>query len=50
MRNKNDGNHDRIEKNESDGMTFYGYDREDGKTDWYDENGILDSVTETPDD
>lgn len=42
--------YDRIDRNESDGQKFYGYDRDDGKTTWYDENGNLDSVTETPDD
>lgn len=31
--------------NESDGQTFYGYDDGDGRTDWYDEDGHLDSVT-----
>lgn len=42
--------YDRFERNESDGAGFYGYDREDGTTDWYDESGHLDSRTETPDD
>ena len=41
--------YDRYERNETDGMEFYGYDRDDGKTDWYDESGHLDCVTETPD-
>lgn len=42
--------YDRVDQNESDGKVFYGYDTEDGKTTWYDENNILDSVTDTPDD
>lgn len=50
MSNRNNPNYDRIDINESDGMKFYGYDREDGSTDWYDEHGILDSVTDTPSD
>ena len=33
MKNKNAPNYDRIDTNESDGMKFYGYDRDDGKTD-----------------
>ena len=43
-------NYDRYERNESDGKCFYGYDRDDGKTDWYDEDNRLDCVTETLDD
>lgn len=42
--------YDRYERNESDGMEFYGYDRDDGKTEWYDDSGHLDCITETPDD
>ncbi len=42
--------YDRIDVNESDGQVFYGYDRDDGTTDWYDSNNSLDSITETPDD
>ena len=42
--------YDRFERNESDGMEFFGYDRDDGKTAWYDKDGHLDSVTDTPDD
>ena len=34
--------------NNTDGNTFYGYDGDDGKTTWYDKNGNLDSITETP--
>lgn len=38
---------DRISK--SDGQTFYGYDdKEEGTTDWYDKNGMLDCTTPTP--
>lgn len=43
-------NYDRIDVNESDGKKFYGYDNEDGTTDWYDENNDIDCITETPDD
>lgn len=43
--------YDRYERNESDGMGFYGYDdKETGTTDWYTEDGCLDCVTATPDD
>ena len=31
--------------NDSDGMTFYGYDNDDGSTTWYDEDGNLDCDT-----
>ena len=41
---------DWVSTNESDGNTFYGYDDGDGHTDWYDENGNLDSSTEAPSD
>lgn len=39
--------YDRIRRN-SDGQKFYGFDDDDGKTDWYDDDGFLDSVTDTP--
>lgn len=39
---------DWMSRNESDGEIFYGYDTGDGYTDWYDEDGNLDSSTETP--
>lgn len=42
--------YDRKSTNESDGQTFYGYDSDDGKTDWYTEDGSLDSSTSTPSD
>jgi hypothetical protein len=43
--------YDRTTENESDGQTFYGYDDEEaGTTDWYTEDGILDSTTDTPSD
>lgn len=43
--------YDRTETNKSDGQTFYGYDdKEDGTTDWYTDDGTLDSTTETPSD
>ncbi|MGC6589111.1 hypothetical protein ACPV3A_29720 [Paenibacillus sp. Dod16] len=43
--------YDRINVNESDGQKFYGYDDKDtGKTDWYTEDGSLDSQTYTPSD
>ena len=45
------GNADRFERNESDGMGFFGYDcLEDHTTTWYDEFGNLDSITPIPDD
>lgn len=34
--------------NDSDGRVFYGYDDEEGNTDWYDKDGNLDSRTSTP--
>lgn len=39
---------DRVDKNESDGRIFYGFDDGEGRTEWYDENGDLDSCSETP--
>lgn len=39
--------YDRIRRN-SDGQKFYGFDDDDGKTDWYDGDGFLDCVTDTP--
>ena len=49
--NKIDNNYDRVHINEDDGQTFYGYDDEEtGRTDWYKEDGTLDSVTDTPSD
>ena len=44
------GDHDRTYTNESDGQKFYGYDNDNGTTDWYTEDGTLDSYTETPSD
>lgn len=41
---------DREYTNEDDGMHFYGYDDDNGKTTWYDDSGNLDCVTDTPDD
>ena len=41
---------DRIERNRSDGQTFFGYDHDDGTTDWYTKDGILDSSSKTPND
>lgn len=38
----------RWRNNNSDGKTYYGFDNGDGKTSWYDANGHLDSVTDTP--
>lgn len=32
---------DWVSTNESDGMTFYGYDDGEGHTDWYDSDGNL---------
>lgn len=42
--------YDRTSQNESDGQKFYGYDNENGTTDWYTEDGHLDSRTNTPSD
>lgn len=43
--------YDRTTQNESDGQVFYGYDdKERGTTDWYTEDGTLDSTTRTPSD
>lgn len=39
---------DWIKTNGSDGQVFYGYDDENGYTDWYDSDNNLDSRTETP--
>lgn len=39
---------DRIDRNKSDGQTFYGFDQKDGMTDWYTKDGTLDSSTKTP--
>ena len=39
---------DRKETNESDGQVFYGFDNDDGTTDWYTRDGALDSITKTP--
>ena len=42
---------DRESVNESDGQHFVGYDDEEtGTTAWYDDDGNLDCVTDTPDD
>ena len=41
-------NPDRTGRNDSDGQTFYGYDTDDGRTEWYTKDGYLDSVTVTP--
>lgn len=34
--------------NDTDGRVFYGYDDDEGYTDWYDADGNLDSRTLTP--
>ena len=41
--------YDRVDTN-SDGSSFYGYDNDNGTTDWYSEDNKLDSTTATPDD
>ena len=43
-----DDDPDWISTNESDGQTFYGYDDDDGRTSWYDDDGNYDSYTDTP--
>ncbi len=40
---------DRYDRNSSDGKTMYGYDDGEGRTDWYNEYGELDSYSDTPD-
>lgn len=42
--------YDRTTRNESDGQVFYGYDSNDGTTDWYTEDDVLDTSTRTPSD
>lgn len=45
-----DDDYDRVEY-DSDGRAFYGFDSEEANTtDWYTEDGCLDSVTRTPSD
>ena len=40
---------DRIWRND-DGSEFFGQDDENGKTTWYDSEGNLDSISDTPSD
>ncbi|WP_167397267.1 hypothetical protein [Lysinibacillus mangiferihumi] len=40
--------YNRTSTNESDGQKFYGFDDGEGRTDWYTEDGNLDSSTPTP--
>lgn len=42
------GDFDRETVNESDGQHFWGVDNDDGTTDWYTDDGSLDSTTPTP--
>ena len=42
-------NCDRTSDNE-DGSRFYGFDDDNGKTVWYDEDGNCDCMTDTPND
>ena len=37
-----------VSTNETDGAKFYGYDDGEGRTDWYDSDGNLDSLANTP--
>lgn len=39
--------YDRETRN-TDGQRFFGFDNEDGTTNWYDEDGVFDSTTKTP--
>lgn len=39
---------DRIDTHPDNGGTFYGKDDGEGHTDWYDEDGNLDTSTATP--
>ena len=41
---------DWVSTNETDGAKFYGYDDGEGRTAWYDKDGNLDSLTDTPSD
>lgn len=42
---------DRVDRNKSDGRTFFGFDdKKSGTTDWYDKDGNLDSYSKTPND
>ena len=41
---------DWMSTNETDGEKFYGYDDGEGRTAWYDSDGNLDSLTNTPSD
>ena len=41
---------DWVSTNETDGQTFYGYDDGEGRTAWYDSDGNLDALTDTPSD
>ena len=41
--------YDRTWQNE-DGSTYYGVDDGEGRTDWYNEDGDLDSYSDTPSD
>ena len=40
---------DWVDENPDDGKRFYGYDDDEGHTEWYDEDGNLDCITDTPD-
>lgn len=42
------GDFDREYVNQDDGQHFWGSDNEDGTTDWYTDDGYLDSCTPTP--
>lgn len=37
-------------RNPLDGSTYYGVDDDNGRTDWYNEDGDLDSYSDTPSD
>ena len=41
---------DWVSTNETDGEKFYGYDDGEGRTAWYDSDGNLDALTDTPSD
>ncbi len=36
--------------NDTDGKEFFGYDDDGGKTTWFDADGNLDSISDTPSD
>ncbi|MDE6728345.1 MAG: hypothetical protein K2J80_10470 [Oscillospiraceae bacterium] len=48
MLNNGPRDYDRVDVNKDDGQKFYGYDNDDGTTEWYTKDNKLDSITSTP--